>query len=461
MKIRFCGAARTVTGSQHLVSINGAKILLECGLFQGHRAEARHKNETFHYSPEEIHSVLLSHAHIDHCGNLPTLVRDGFEGFIFSTVPTVDLCNIMLRDSAHIQEKDSEWLRKKRNEDIQPLYSVADAEHAMEHFVGVPFSKSFPVAEGVAATYRDAGHILGSASITLEIRENGRALRLGFSGDLGRRNMPLLNDPDLPDDLDVLIMESTYGNREHAEIADLAEEIAQIVNAVYKRGGKIVIPAFSVGRTQILVYYLHKLFNENRIPEIPIYVDSPLALNATEVFRMHSGCYDRETERIFLSNHEDPFGFERLIYIRDVEQSKKLNDMQRPMIIIAASGMAEAGRVLHHLKNTIGEAKNCVLLVGYMAEHTLGRRLAEGAAEVKIFGEVYHRRCETRSLDGLSAHAGRSELLDLVKRNDRKKLKHVFLVHGEVEAAEALAADIRQLGIANVHVPHEGEEFAL
>lgn len=461
MKVRFCGAARTVTGSQHLLSVNGQKILLECGLFQGHRVEARHKNETFHYSPEAIHCVLLSHAHIDHCGNLPTLVRNGFEGFVFSTLPTVDLCNIMLRDSAHIQEKDVEWLRKKRREDLQPLYGIADAEAAMRHFVGVPFIKSFPVAEGVRATFRDAGHILGSASITLELREHSRNLRLGFSGDLGRRNMPLLHDPDLPDDLDALILESTYGNREHPDPADLAEELAQIVNRVCSRGGKIVIPAFSVGRTQVLVYYLHKLFNEDRIPEIPIYVDSPLALNATEVFRMHPDCYDRETERIFLHNHEDPFGFEKLIYIRDVEHSKKLNDIRTPMIIISASGMAEAGRVLHHLRNTVGDPRNCVLLAGYMAEHTLGRRLADGATEVKIFGELYQRRCETRSLDGLSAHAGRSELLEVVKRLDHTKLKHVFLVHGEIEAAAALAADIHRIAVANVHTPHEGEEFTI
>ena len=461
MKIRFCGAARTVTGSQHLLSINGKKILLECGLYQGHRAEARKKNESFHYSPEEIHCVLLSHAHIDHCGNLPNLVRNGFDGFIFSTVPTVDLCKIMLRDSAQIQEKDSEWLRKKRHEEVSPLYRVEDADRVTKLFAGVPYVKSFPVAEGVTATYRDAGHILGSSSIKLEIRENGSALRFGFSGDLGRRGMPLLCDPDLPYDLDVLIMESTYGNREHAEAQEIDDELAEIVNAVYARGGKIIIPAFSVGRTQVLVYYLHRLYDQNRIPEIPIYVDSPLSLNATEVFRMHSSFYDRETERVFLSSKEDPFGFEKLIYVRDVEQSKKLNDMHGPFIVIASSGMAEAGRILHHLKNGIEDPKNCVLLVGFMAEHTLGRRLADGVDQVKIFGDVYKRRCETRKLDGLSAHAGRSELLDLVKRNDPKKLKHVFLVHGEVEAAEALAADIRALGVANVHVPHEGEEFAV
>jgi metallo-beta-lactamase family protein len=461
MKIRFCGAARTVTGSQHLLTINGKNILLDCGLYQGHRAEAREKNQNFHFSPQELHGVILSHAHIDHCGKLPVLARHGFDGFIFSTTPTVDLCNIMLRDSAHIQEKDSEWLRKKRDEEVEPLYKTEDVERVMENFVGMPYVKSFSVAEGAHATFRDAGHILGSASVTLDLRENGRSMRLGFSGDVGRRGMPLLRDPDLPDDLDALILESTYGNREHGDTEEIDDDLAEVVNAVYQRGGKIIIPAFSVGRTQVLIYYLHKLFDQNRIPDIPIYVDSPLAMNATEVFRMHLGCYDRETERTFLDNQEDPFGFEKLIYIRDVEQSKKLNGAPGPMIIISASGMAEAGRVLHHLKNGIEDPKNCVLLVGYMAEHTLGRRLADGETEVKIFGEIYQRRCEVRRVDGLSAHAGRSELLTFVKHNDLRKLKHVFLVHGEVDAAEALAEDIRKLGVANVRVPHEGEEFSV
>jgi metallo-beta-lactamase family protein len=288
-----------------------------------------------------------------------------------------------------------------------------------------------------------------------------RVQRLGFTGDLGRRNMPILRDPDYLEDLDILIMESTYGNRLHPDIENIAEELARVVQSVHARGGKIIVPAFSLGRTQALVYYLHKLWNQNRIPDIPIYVDSPLSVDATAVFRMHPECFDRETHRLFLEEGQDPFGFKRLMYVRNVEDSKKLNDIKTPCMIISASGMAEGGRILHHLRNNIGDPRHCVLLVGYMAENTLGRRLADGATEVKIFGEIYTRRCEVRKLDGLSAHADRKELLDLVRRQNPEKLQHIFLVHGELEQAESLAEAIRTLGFRNVHIPKEGEEFTI
>jgi metallo-beta-lactamase family protein len=459
MKIRFCGAAQEVTGSQHHLSVNGKKILLDCGMFQGPRSETRRKNETFEFVPSEVDKLILSHAHIDHSGNIPTLVRRGFSGDIFSTRATVDLCNIMLRDSAHIQEKDAEWLNKKRGEKIDPLYTLEDVEKAMQQFVGLQYLRPFTVMPGVQVTFQDAGHILGSAGVLLEIEESGRKLRFGFSGDIGRYNMPIINDPDYLNDLDVLIMESTYGNREHSDIDNLAAELAQIVNAVYKRGGKIIVPAFSIGRTQNLVYYLHKLSDENRIPDLPIYVDSPLSVDTTSVYRLHPECFDPETHRLFLDDGEDPFGFKRLNYIRDVEDSKKLNDLKGSCMIISASGMAETGRVLHHLKNNIEDSRNCVLLIGYMAENTLGRRLADGAEEVKIFGEIYKRRCEIRKLDGMSAHADRSDLLDFVRRQNPNKLKHIFLVHGEPEPMTALAEGIRSIGFQNVHMPKEGDEF--
>ncbi len=458
MKIRFCGAAQEVTGSQHLLSVNGKKILLDCGMFQGRRSETREKNETFEFIPAEVDKLVLSHAHIDHSGNIPTLVHRGFTGDIFSTRATVDLCNLMLRDSAHIQEKDAEWLNKKRGEKVEPLYTLEDVEKAMRQFVGLQYLRPFTVMPGVQVTFQDAGHILGSAGVLMEIAESGRKLRFGFSGDIGRFNTPIIHDPDYLADLDALIMESTYGNREHPDRDNLAEQLAQTVNAVYQRGGKMIVPAFSIGRTQALVYHLHKLYDENRIPEFPIYVDSPLSVETTGVYRLHPECFDRETYRLFLDEGQDPFGFKRLQYIRDVEDSKKLNDLKGPCMIISASGMAETGRILHHLKNNIENPNNCVMLMGYMAEHTLGRRLADGATEVKIFGEMYKRRCEVKKLDGMSAHADRSDLLDFARRFDPKKLKHIFLVHGELEPMTALAEGIRGLGFQNVHTPKEGEE---
>lgn len=459
MKIRFCGAAQEVTGSQHLVTVNGKKILLDCGMFQGRRAETRRKNETFEFTAAEIDKLVLSHAHIDHSGNIPTLVKRGFDGDIFSTHATVNLCNIMLRDSAHIQEKDAEWLQKKRGEKIEPLYRLEDVEKAMQQFVGLPYLRPFTVTPGVRVTFQDAGHILGSAGVLLEIEEKGKTRRCGFSGDIGRNNLPIIHDPDYLNDVEVLIMESTYGNREHADIENLADELATIVRAVHSRGGKIIVPAFAIGRTQALVYFLHKLWDQNRIPDLPIYVDSPLAVEATGVYRLHPECFDRETQRLFLEEGQDPFGFKRLNYIRDVEDSKKLNEIKTPCMIISASGMAETGRILHHLKNNIGDPRHCVLIIGFMAEHTLGRRLADGAEEVKIFGEIYQRRCEVRKLDGMSAHADRSDLLDFLRRHNPDKLKHIFLVHGELEPMTALAEGIRSLGFQNVHTPKEGEEF--
>lgn len=466
MKIQFIGGARTVTGSQHLLFINGKKILLECGLFQGRRKDTYEKNKNFQFDPAEIDLMILSHAHIDHSGNIPNLIRNGFDGCIYATAATVDLCQIMLRDSAYLQERDIEWVNKRRKkkklEPVEPLYTMDDVERAMQNFIGVQYNRKIHLFPGVSVTFRDAGHILGSASVLLEIEENdGRKIRFGFTGDIGRPDMPVIRTPDKLRDLDAIIMESTYGNRLHPPVEDVEEELAKVVRQCTKDGGKIIIPAFAVGRTQLLVYMLHKLFDQNRIPEIPIYVDSPLAVSATNVFRSHPECFDREIVRMFLVNGEDPFGFERLKYVRDVNASKELNEKKGAMIIISASGMAEGGRILHHLKNNVGNPKNLVLFVGYAAEHTLARRIMDGAKEVNIFGEKHIINCKVKIMDYFSAHADRGELIDYLRLNPKEKLKNIFLVHGEEKQSLVLREKLVTLGYRNVHFPVSGEKYEI
>jgi metallo-beta-lactamase family protein len=465
LKIQFIGAAQTVTGSQHLLQVNGKKILLDCGLYQGRRKEAYEINKNFLFNPEEIDVMLLSHAHIDHTGNIPHLVGSGFQGHIYTTSATVDLCQIMLRDSAYLQEKDLKFVNKKRSKQnknlFEPLYSIEDVENAMKNFIGVQYDKTIEVSPGVKATWRDAGHILGSAGILIEIRENGKYTRLGFSGDIGRPEMPVIRDPNILNDLDILIMESTYGNRLHPVAHEVEEELASIINEVIDRSGKIIIPAFAVGRTQLFVYILHKLFNENRIPAIPIFVDSPLAVNSTEVFRTHPECFDRETYRVFIENHEDPFGFSRLTYIRDVDESKKLNDFRGACIIISASGMAEGGRVLHHLKNNIENPNNLILFVGYAAQETLARKIMDGAQEVNILGDVYKVRAKIKQMDYFSAHADQKGLLDYLNDSPNNKLKNIFLVHGEEEQALPLKEKIQSKGYRSVNYPKKGDVFEI
>jgi metallo-beta-lactamase family protein len=463
MKIQFLGGAQTVTGSQYLLTVDDKKILLECGVFQGRRRDTNEKNRNFAFDAGSLDAMLLSHAHIDHSGNIPNLVKNGYGGPIFATHATVDLCAIMLRDTAYLQEKDIEWLAKinrKRNEPPpEPLYTMSDVELALASFQGVNYNEAVNIATGVTAAFLDAGHILGSAGILLEISENGKKYRLGFSGDIGRSNMPILRDPSLFYDLDFLIMESTYGNRQHPSPDTMEEDLAQVVRDAAKTGGKIIIPAFAVGRTQLLVYILHKLFDENRIPDIPIFVDSPLARQATEIFRHHPECFDRETNRIFTSNHEDPFGFYRLKYIGDVEESKRLNDIRYPAIIISASGMAEGGRILHHLRNNIEDHRNTVLLVGYAAVDTLARKLMDGEKRVKIFGEEFPVRCRVVAMDVFSAHADRRGLHDYVKFCPPDKLKGIFLVHGESDQSIPLRDAFGSKGFRSVEYPAPGQAF--
>lgn len=464
MKIQFIGAARTVTGSQHLLTIHDKKILLECGLFQGRRKDTYEKNKNFSFDPKEIDALILSHAHIDHSGNIPHLVKDGFRGPIYSTSATKDLCEIMLKDSAYLQQRDIEWLNKKNKKHIpdESLYSIEDVDAAIQYFVPVNYNTATEIFPGVTAYFQDAGHILGSAGIFLEIEEeNGKKINFGFSGDIGRYDTPIIKDPDYFRDLDLLIMESTYGNRLHTKKDEVEEEVAKVVRQVFDRKGKIIIPAFAVGRTQLLVYVFHKLFDQKRIPEIPIYVDSPLAVNATKVFKDHPECFDRETSRIFLESGNDPFGFGRLKYISTVDQSKELNDINDPIIIISASGMAEGGRILHHLANNIGNPKNLVLFVGYAAEQTLARKIMDGIKQVNILGEEYSVNCQIKIMDYFSGHADQNELLDYLSLNPQKRLKNIFLVHGEEDQALPLKEKILQKGYKNADYPMSGEKFVI
>lgn len=465
LEIEFLGGARTVTGSHHLLTIEDKKILLDCGLFQGRRSESYEKNKNFSFNPSEVDVLLLSHAHIDHSGNIPNLVKNGFNGNIYATSATVDLCQIMLRDSAHLQELDVEFVNKKRKKigepPVEPLYQLEDVEKAMQHFIGVQYNRQIEILPNIKVTFRDAGHILGSAGLQLEIQYRSKNIRFGYSGDIGRPNSPVIRSPDILRELDYLIMESTYANRLHSDSEEIEEELASTIRSVIDRNGKIIIPAFAVGRTQTLVYVLHKLFNQDRIPSIPIYVDSPLAVNATNVFRSHPECLDRETYRIFLEEGTDPFGFERLIYIKTTEESKKLNQMNEPMIIISASGMAEGGRILHHLRNNIENPKNLILFVGYAAKNTLARKIMDGEKHVKIFGETFEVNSEVKTMDYFSAHADQKELLDYLKFNPPDKLKKLFLVHGEEDQALPFVEILYKIGYKNVIYPNPGEKLEI
>jgi metallo-beta-lactamase family protein len=459
MRLTFWGAARTVTGSLHLVELaNGRRILLECGLFQGRRALAREINTSFPVEPSSIDAVVLSHAHIDHSGLLPRLWAQGFRGPIYATHATRDLCELMLRDSGYIQEKDAEFfnrkMRKKREPAIEALYTENDAEQVMHQFVGLAYDHPFRVIEGVQAVFRDAGHILGAATVMLEIDE-GRGLRLGFTGDVGNPGRPILRDPVPMDPVDWLMSESTYGGRTHPPIADARLKLAEVIKRTAARGGKVVVPAFAVGRTQELVHALDHLWNEGALPPIPVFVDSPLAVDVTGVYRTHPECYDRDLMDYILKD-PNPFGFERLEYVRDAQRSKELNGMRVPMVIISASGMAEAGRILHHLRNNVEDPSTTVLIVGFMAEHTLGRKLVERQETVNIFGRPHRLRAEVVVLNTFSAHADEPGMLDFIGRLDRERLRSVFLVHGEPEPQAALTAALNGAGYADVRSPERG-----
>jgi metallo-beta-lactamase family protein len=461
MQIHFHGAAQTVTGSQHILSINGHTLLLECGLFQGKRKDTYDRNRNFGYDPTEVDAVILSHAHIDHSGNLPHLVKKGYRGPIYTTPATGHLANIMLLDSGHIQEADVKWVnkrrRKRREPLIEPLYTQEDAAHVAQFFVPVSYEQTFEPVPGVTARLVDAGHILGSASVVLDIEENGKKSRLWFSGDIGRRDLPLIRDPILPEGADYLLMECTYGDKPHRDPQSAFNELQEVASRTFERGGKVIIPAFAVGRTQELVYALHQMIDAGDLPRIPVFVDSPLAINATQVFRAHPECFDAET-REFIANdrHNAALGFDLLTYTRSVEESKAINHRHDPMVIISASGMAETGRILHHLKNNIEDPRNTILIVSWQAPHTLGRRLAERQKEVKIFGEVYKRRAEVATIGGFSAHAGQKMLVEYAQAV-QDSVKKIFLVHGEADAASALTEKLREVGLDHIYYPDRGD----
>lgn len=462
MNIQFLGATRTVTGSMHLVSVNGTKILLDCGMYQGKRSKSYERNKNFPFNPADIDAVLLSHAHIDHAGNLPNLVKNGFHGPIYATAATRDLCNIMLYDSAYIQERDIEFLNKRKQKKheplIEPLYSAFDVTVAISQFISINYRQPVQVAKGITATYLDAGHILGSAITVLEAEENGIRKRIGFTGDLGRKNAPIIKDPQPIGSVDVLISESTYGGKLHDPAVGMKDSLCKVIKQTSDRGGKVIIPAFSVGRTQDIVYNLFELFDEGRLPVIPIYVDSPLAVNASEIFQLHTECFDKEM-LAHLHANGDPFGFNRLIYVRSVDESKKLNTMQLPCVIISASGMCEGGRIVHHLANNIENPKNTIIVVGYMAEHTLGRRIVEKQPEISIFGEVRSLNAEVIVLNSFSAHAGQDELVEFVQASDQKRLKKVFLVHGESTQIEKFSLKLKEVGVKkDIFIPVRGEK---
>ena len=449
----------------HLLEIGQHKILLDCGLFQGRRKESFTRNRNFPFSPEEIDAVILSHAHIDHSGNLPNLVKNGFRGPIYTTHATAHLDNIMLLDSGYIQEKDTEYLNrrllKQGKTPIEPLYTKEDAARVAPLFHCLNYEESFQPVPGVKAHLVDAGHILGSASVVLDINDKGESKRLWFSGDIGRPDLQLIRDPVLPSRADYLIMESTYGDMKKRGPESAFQELKEVVQRTIERKGRVIIPSFAVGRTQELVYGLHKMIEVGEIPEIPVFVDSPLAIRASQVFREHPECFDEETKQ-FIANdkHQAALGFDRLKYTLSVEESKAINFTDPPYVVISASGMAETGRILHHLKNHIEDSRNTILIVSWQAPHTLGRRLADQKKEIKIFGKKYNRRAEVVTINGFSAHAGQDGLLAYVDAT-RDTLKKIFLVHGEPRGAEPLMEKIKGRGISEVHYPERGAVFEL
>lgn len=455
MRIHFHGAAQTVTGSMHLIEVNGSKLLLECGLYQGSRQESFERNRTFPFEPQSIDAVILSHAHIDHSGNLPHLVKHGFSGPIYVTPATAELGNVMLLDSGHIQERQAEstsYHNAKRGlPPVDPLYTQEEAADVMPLFKPVSYEIAFEAVKGVKARFVEAGHILGSAAVDLEIEEKGRKVRLWFSGDIGRPDLPILRDPILPESTDILVMESTYGDKPHRDPELAYLEMREVIQRTLERGGKVIIPAFAVGRTQELVYNLNRMDEDGDLPNVPVYVDSPLAVNASDVFKRHPECFDAEMLRKIHSGHP-ALEFKNLTYIHSLEASKALNERKDPMIIISASGMAEVGRIVYHIRWNIENKKNTIMIVSWQAPNTMGRRLADREDRIRIFGETYPVKAEIATIGGLSAHAGQDGLTEYAL-GVKKSAKKVFLVHGEPRATLPLKEKIEALGMRRVLYP--------
>lgn len=466
-KIKFCGAAQTVTGSSHLITLDdGTTVLLDCGLYQGNEDKYENFNREWLYDPAEIDYMILSHAHIDHSGRIPKLSKDGFKGDIICTSATRDLAAIMLLDSAYIQEKDVVYINKRKErlglKPVAPLYSIEDARNCMDQFIGIGYNRWYRISDQLSVKFKDSGHILGSASVTLRIEmEGGYEKYVGFTGDIGRPERPILRDPQPMDDMDYLICESTYGGKKHGGMPDNKQELLDIIKETcVTKKGKLIIPAFSVGRTQEIVYMLDQLEREGKLPKIPVYVDSPLAVNATDIFTMHPECFD-ENILDYMRDDPNPFGFNGLKYVRSVDQSKKINTTKGPAIIISASGMMSAGRVKHHLANNIDKPENTVLVVGYCSPGTLGGRIRSGAEEVRIFGVHYKVKADVRILDSFSAHGDEQEMLDYLNDMNRHKLKKVFLVHGELKRQESFKTALLENKFQQVEIPHLGQTYKL
>ncbi len=467
MKIKFCGAAQTITGSCYLLTLDdGYTILMDAGFYQGGKKEFNDFNKLWLFNPREIDCMVLSHAHIDHCGRIPKLVKDGFKGNIFCTSATRDLAAMMLMDSAKIQERDAYYSnkrRKKRGEpqDVVPIYITQDAENCMQNFISVGYDKLHRINDKVSVSFRDNGHILGSASITLRIKIGSEEIRFGFTGDIGKPQRPILKDPNAMDDLDFLLCESTYGGRVHKKISDNSRNLLDIVNKTCViKGGKLLIPAFSVGRTQEIIYTLDRLEKEGKLPKIPVYVDSPMAINATDIFKLHPECFDDEISKYMLTD-PNPFGFANLKYIRKVEDSKKLNTSKGPAIIISASGMITAGRIRHHVFHNIENENATILIVGYCAPGTLGAILRNGAKRVRIFRKNLSVRAKIEVLDSFSAHGDQAEMVEFLSNLNRERLKSLFLVHGEKDQQEIFKSVLEKHGFSNIKVPKLNEGFVL
>jgi len=467
MDVQFFGAAREVTGSMHLVDTGRSRVLLDCGLYQGRRKGAFERNRDLPFDAASIDAVVLSHAHLDHAGNLPSLVRSGFRGKIWTTSASADLCRQMLMDSAYIQVNDVKYVNKRRKKQgrtpFEPLYEAQHVEAALDLFRTIDYGEAFDPAPGVKVRLDDAGHILGSASVTLDLSAAGRERRLVFSGDIGRKGLPILRDPVMPAGADAVIMESTYGSRVHEPASEAKQRLRDCTERVCREGGYLIIPAFSLGRTQEVVYRLNQLWEAGELPRVPVWVDSPLAVRVTDVFNEHRECWDAQMLETMRNEHDgDPLGFETLTYVRDVEQSKALNHRKGPGVIISASGMCEAGRILHHLRNHATNPASTVLFVGYQAEHTLGRKILEGRNPVRIYGQEVEIQASVERADSYSAHAGRDELLawaDGVRETG--SVKNWFLVHGELDSQESLSAALDERGAAHVVIPERLQKFEI
>jgi len=467
IELEFIGAARGVTGSKHVLRTSKASILLDCGMFQGRRRESNERNRAMQVPVDQLTAVVLSHAHIDHAGLLPLLYKHGYRGPVYATPATRDLCSPMLLDAAMIQEADARHIRKliERErldmEPVEPLYNQDDVTGLLGQIVGLPYRRPHTIAPGVVLKLLDAGHVLGSSVVVLDVEDDGARARIAFAVDLGRKSLPILRDPEVPTGINCLISESTYGDRHHPPIEEVDEALATAVNRTVRRGGKILIPAFALERAQEVVYALKRLRAAQRVPRVPVYVDSPLTVKLTDVFKMHPECYDKETYAQLVSG-DPPFEFDGLHYISDKEESKAITAQPGPCIVIAASGMCEAGRILHHLREGVEDQRNTILIVGFQAQHTLGRRIVERQREVRVFGVMRRLLAEVVVLSGFSAHADQQDLLDFAEAvRQQGKLHQIVLVHGEPPAQAALTSKLQEAGFPNVIAPFPGEKLRL